>query len=1250
MRSWIAASQVAQGQDVDLGPGHRSRTVDAPEPDAPLPPGFSRADPADPAGVPRWVEGALKARDNKQRLVLGPASEATVRAVREGAGIEIGGYAHILETSRVTHVAKKHGPGSPEAKNGGIPVVPNDYAKLGDVLQDADRVASTVTERGHEGIWYEKRMPDGYWHYVEAVRTGRKTLSMESFYKRPNPDPNFGVRTSTMGKGPGGSPPPHLPDAYDPPPTEVENQSPPGFTSEASAVPADSPLERGGVERPEQAPPAVRELVPATGPYDRATARPAFDPLEPPEPDPPPRPLRPSDEERARVRTDFTAMLHRAGRPRELATAEAAVLEAGFTSFAEARGVPVETLIDRYLRDIRAAKAPTADAGDAPTASPEAAIGRTKRSEGTGGTKPDLEAELGALLRRSGLSPERQAVIRAALEDAPADQSGKTSTVVMPDGTAIEARLEVVELDDLIASHDESMGINPDFPPELQPRDRTRAASAEQVAALAAKLDPRLLGETPTPGEGAPIVGPEGVVESGNGRTLALRRAYGQGMASAKRYRQYLADRGHRVEGMKQPVLVRRRTTELTPERRVAFTRQANEATVARPPGPPGPGPSGRMDGYRPSMGAAEQAAGDAERLGTDVLDLVRAPDLQAAANRPFVRAFIDALPASERAGLMAADGSLARAGAARIEAALLARAYGDDERGLRAPFHLTARLVESADDELGPLGKALADAAPGVARLKAGIEAGSTAAEGDPVPGLLDAVRAVVQAREAKQPLDFPLMQQDMLGGGLGAEGRAWLGAMLHRTKAGVRLKGRQRLAELLDGVVGEAGKRAPGADMFGARPAKAGAILDAVTARQGQALRRETLFQGKKPVAVLKGDELDAFVNPAQTDPRDRAAEAATAYYEQVLVKGMKKVERPGLGPIAFQPRGKNKTKSAVHRNPELLRMLPAVPDIIRSGTHLGRDAVRGTKRNVVAYHRFVGDVEVQGRRHPLVVVVEERSDGKLHYTLRLPDPARPEEAPGSANRRPGGGTGTGRLEQPPARALPGLEADPFAAELGGLGEPINLHLLDGAPGDAPRGAITIHEDGRAVIELFETADASTVVHETAHLFTMVMQDLAPHDSGLASDLATLKRWTGAGDGPLLPVHHEKIATAFEAWVEGGAAPSGLEAAFRTLATFMARLFDGFRAQGRRATPEVEAVFERMLSVRPEARPKPDPAPADPAMASYDRLVREGRAHPDDIAEVEAWEREIARMGDLDAAYAQAAACVIAGLGAAA
>ena len=439
---------------------------------------------------------------------------------------------------------------------------------------------------------------------------------------------------------------------------------------------------------------------------------------------------------------------------------------------------------------------------------------------------------------------------------------------------------------------------------------------------------------------------------------------------------------------------------------------------------------------------------------------------------------------------------------------------------------------------------------------------------------------------------------------------------------------------------------------DMFGARPAKAGAILDAVTARQGQALRRapETLFQ-----PMRQGVDLEAEVEITTAVPRftgQSYVEARGGFpkdLRKAIVDGGPYRNRDTGWKIAVS--GKNldhavkrtetgKAGELPRQTVDRIEAVASLPALLERAVLIESRPPVKPAPTVAAIHRLYAPFAVDDRLYAVRLTVRERgarvvevegiemfSAYDVALEKRVPAGTSPEQSPG-----------------------PTADVLKVRTLLEGVKDDAGDSYFQRTPGGQPRGAITLHEDGRAVIELFETADASTVVHEAAHLFTGMMQDLAPHDAGIAADLKIVKDWTGAGDGPLLPAHHEKIATAFEAWVEGGAAPSGLEAAFRTLATFMARLFDGFRAQGRRATPEVEAVFERMLSVRPEARPKPDPAPADPAMASYDRLVREGRAHPDDIAEVEAWEREIARMGDLDAAYAQAAACVIAGLGAAA
>ena len=101
----------------------------------------------------------------------------------------------------------------------------------------------------------------------------------------------------------------------------------------------------------------------------------------------------------------------------------------------------------------------------------------------------------------------------------------------------------MVEASRLIVSHDASGKPNPRFPQELQPRDRERETSQAWVQKIAANLDTDSLGRTSRADSGAPIVGPDAVVESGNGRTMAIKLAYERG--TAEEYRAFLiADAG----------------------------------------------------------------------------------------------------------------------------------------------------------------------------------------------------------------------------------------------------------------------------------------------------------------------------------------------------------------------------------------------------------------------------------------------------------------------------------------------------------------------------------------------------------------------------------------------------------------------------------------------------------------------------------------------------------------------------------
>lgn len=115
---------------------------------------------------------------------------------------------------------------------------------------------------------------------------------------------------------------------------------------------------------------------------------------------------------------------------------------------------------------------------------------------------------------------------------------GRSSYVVTSKGAEVKTAFKVVDASSLIISNNLDGMINPAFPEELQPRDRTRLSSKLQVNRIASNLRPAQLTDSGMSSHGAPIVGPDNVVESGNGRSMGIWRAYEQGQADE--YRQYV--------------------------------------------------------------------------------------------------------------------------------------------------------------------------------------------------------------------------------------------------------------------------------------------------------------------------------------------------------------------------------------------------------------------------------------------------------------------------------------------------------------------------------------------------------------------------------------------------------------------------------------------------------------------------------------------------------------------------------------
>lgn len=297
-------------------------------------------------------------------------------------------------------------------------------------------------------------------------------------------------------------------------------------------------------------------------------------------------------------------------------------------------------------------------------------------------------------------------------------------------GRSVQVAPKVVEAASLKTSADAG------YDPALQPRDRSRAASAGQVNDIAQNLNPARLGRSAEADRGAPIVGPDGMVESGNGRVAAIRQAYRAGGPQAQAYRDWLSAQGVNVSGFREPVLIRERTTPMTAEQRQAFAIGANQgATLA--------------------MSAPERALADAKLISPGSLSLIKNPaDLAAIDNRDFVRQFAARLPQTEQGAFVNGQGHLSAEGATRVRNAVLAKAYGDSA--------VLTRIAESTSDDVKSISNALTTAAPEWAALREGVAAGSVPADMDITADLLDAVARTAHIRGRGAGLAETMAQAD--------------------------------------------------------------------------------------------------------------------------------------------------------------------------------------------------------------------------------------------------------------------------------------------------------------------------------------------------------------------------------------------------------------------------------------------------------------------------------------------------------
>lgn len=332
---------------------------------------------------------------------------------------------------------------------------------------------------------------------------------------------------------------------------------------------------------------------------------------------------------------------------------------------------------------------------------------------------------------------------------------GKRTQAVGPDpNQKFDMEYELVELDDIVTSHDTKLRENPAFPKDAQPRNRGKMSSEMQIQKIVNEFAPEeYVTDRGVLDRGPQILGPDDAAEMGNVRTIVLRRIVEAHPEKAAAYqaalRAALPGMGLSPEAAKEfkfPVLVRRRMSDV-PDR-AEWAELGNRAAGLE-------------------MSATEIAAGDVKRVDEAALGQIVVPEsstLEAALtskeNAGFVTGFMSKLTPEQAGRLMTDDGRLNADGAKRIKAALFRKVFPGE-----AGDRLLKNFTEEVDVDVLSVGRGIDAALPELAKAEASIRAGERDASLSFADDIAKAVDALAKIRRQRIPIQDYLDQKVMFG-----------------------------------------------------------------------------------------------------------------------------------------------------------------------------------------------------------------------------------------------------------------------------------------------------------------------------------------------------------------------------------------------------------------------------------------------------------------------------------------------------
>lgn len=177
-------------------------------------------------------------------------------------------------------------------------------------------------------------------------------------------------------------------------------------------------------------------------------------------------------------------------------------------------------------------------------------------------------------------------------------------------------------------------------------------------------------------------------------------------------------------------------------------------------------------------------------------------------------------------------------------------------------------------------------------------------------------------------------------------------------------------------------------------------------------------------------------------------------------------------------------------------------------------------------------------------------------------------------------------------------------------------------------PKGAYTHRINEKSLISLFERADASTFMHETAHFFFEELKAFAKTSEKSAKMLATINEWLGSDGTEYTNEQIEQFARGFEQYLREGKAPSKyLKRAFNAFMNWLRQLYKTANELNVKLNDEVRDVYANILGG--QELDKYVDAPLDEILGNSKKYFAAKRAAMDEIykenSEAKAQERKI-------------------------